>query len=220
MKEDSSNGDMDTKMEEETSSTPLATITSKEEPAPTEESQQPLEDDLDDGELSDASTASTIPLEEDHDYRTNMEVDDHEATPATSFSTTNAKKTAEVITTSKEDMLEEKQQTMDANDKQMEVDEESEIHKPSSEAGDSQNSDDNSKQSKPTKIKLSLQEYLSRRAANQDGPSNESHSEKEQEVKLCSSSTATTTTSTTTTAIASSDLSMEKEQPEAIVNQH
>lgn len=214
MKEDSSNGDIDTKVEEESSSTPLATITSKEKTAPTEESQQPMEDDLDDGELSDASTASTIPLEEDHDYRTNMEVDDHEATPATSSST----KTAEVITTSKEDMVEEKQQTMDANDKQMEVDEESVIHKPSSEAGDSQNSDDNGKQSKPTKIKLSLQEYLSRRAANQDGPSNESHSEKEQEVEFCSSSTTTTTT--TTTAIASSDLSMEKEQPEAIVNQH
>ncbi|KAJ8654456.1 hypothetical protein O0I10_009897 [Lichtheimia ornata] len=245
--EDSTKDDVMKTKVEESNSTQLTTIPSKEESA--EEPQQPMDDDLDDGELSDASTASTIPLEEDHDYRTNMEVDDdddedHQATTTSSIANNASASAATAIAvtskskeedtemtttmTNKVEEEEQQEQTTESNDKQPaeaeenekdEEEEEPEIQKPSSEAGDSQNSDD---KSKPTKIKLSLQEYLSRRAANQDGPSNESHTSNsdmsKEEVKLCNSTATTTTTAITST---STDISnMEKEQPEAIVNQH
>lgn len=123
-------------------------------------SQLPNTEDIDEGEMSDASSASTIPLD-DLSYQgpsakaesapkepADMQVDEDSNTKDSEEKT---EKPEEATT----------QQEAAANSKQ-----------PAASASDAE-------QSKPTKVKLSLQEYLSRRAAGQS-VANDSAGERQQ----------------------------------------
>ncbi|ORY91343.1 hypothetical protein BCR43DRAFT_498929 [Syncephalastrum racemosum] len=213
-----------------------------------------VEEELDDGEMSDASSASTIPLDDDERKARQEELarpmspfrdnapHEEETAAATEMETANETETIKATGTVAEANVTTNTEAETEAEPQSAAEEGAEPTPSSSPSKDSSSENrpplaskpspsdassstiDTGSEGKPVKVKLSLQEYLSRRAANQ------SLSVPDKEKDDPSTSTSTTgadhppppVQGSVCNGLPVSDSPMDKEQQpsEAIVNQH